>query len=235
MHTEGLLHIFNITRSKETTYLAGMKCQHIHLLHSTKAGRAHIFAPTLVFPMSPAQPYPLLNAVSSALEAPWSQANESLILAPFTYITSRSGKETCTLLIEALNVWLAVPHEQLKVIRHIVRMLHSASLMIDDIEDGPQLRRGRPVAHKVYGIPQTINSANYVYFLAYKELAILRRLGEESAAKDLDLVVTEELLNVHRGQGLEIVWRDLLQCPTEEEYISMVNNSTSLILRQANH
>ncbi|KAJ8594222.1 terpenoid synthase [Rhizopogon salebrosus TDB-379] len=181
--------------------------------------------------MSPAQPYPLLNAVSSALEAPWSQANESLILAPFTYITSRPGKETCTLLIEALNVWLAVPHEQLTVIRHIVRMLHSASLMIDDIEDGPQLRRGRPVAHKVYGIPQTINSANYVYFLAYKELAILRRLGGESAARDLDLVVTEELLNVHRGQGLEIVWRDLLQCPTEEEYISMVNNKTGGLYR----
>ena len=27
-----------------------------------------------------------------------------------------------------------------------------------------------PVAHKIYGIPQTINSANYVYFLAMNEL-----------------------------------------------------------------
>jgi hypothetical protein len=30
------------------------------------------------------------------------------------------------------------------------------------------------VAHKIYGIPQTINTANYVYFLAYKELFALR-------------------------------------------------------------
>ena len=30
---------------------------------------------------------------------------------------------------------------------------------------------------------------------------------------------------MHRGQGLELLWRDSLQCPTEEEYIGMVNNS----------
>lgn len=30
------------------------------------------------------------------------------------------------------------------------------------------------VAHKIYGIPQTINSANYVYFLAYQALAKIK-------------------------------------------------------------
>jgi len=34
-----------------------------------------------------------------------------------------------------------------------------------------------------------------------------------------------ELLSLHRGQGLDLLWRDSLQCPTEEEYIGMVNNS----------
>lgn len=29
-------------------------------------------------------------------------------------------------------------------------------------------------SHKIYGIPQTINSANYVYFLAYQQLFALR-------------------------------------------------------------
>ncbi len=35
---------------------------------------------------------------------------------------------------------------------------------IDDIEDNSKLRRGIPVAHSVYGVPQTINCANYMYF-----------------------------------------------------------------------
>jgi geranylgeranyl diphosphate synthase, type III len=40
------------------------------------------------------------------------------------------------------------------------------------------------VAHKIYGIPQTINSANYVYFLAYKELFALRALGDSRSRLD---------------------------------------------------
>jgi len=46
---------------------------------------------------------------------------------------------------------------------------------VDDIEDDAQLRRGSPAAHKIYGIPQTINTANYVFFLAYRELFALRQ------------------------------------------------------------
>lgn len=34
-----------------------------------------------------------------------------------------------------------------------------------------------------------------------------------------------ELLNLHRGQGLDILWRDTLMCPTEDQYIDMVNKS----------
>ena len=39
--------------------------------------------------------------------------------------------------------------------------------------------------------------------------------------------LTDELLNLHRGQGLDLFWRDSLQCPTEEEYVDMVNGSAS--------
>lgn len=186
--------------------------------------------------MLSSQRFSLLHSSPSSLQSQWPQANESLLLEPFTYITSKPGEDIRTLLIEAFNVWLAVPSDQLEVIDRVVQMLHNASLMLDDIEDDAQLRRGQPVAHKIYGIPQTINTANYVYFLAYKELSKLRRPGggdddDENVvrvmgASDLDLVVTQELLNIHRGQGMEILWRDLLQCPTEEEYISMVNNKT---------
>ena len=38
-----------------------------------------------------------------------------------------------------------------------------------------------------------------------------------------------ELLSLHRGQGLEILWRDSLRCPSEEEYLKMVNNSKNII------
>ncbi|KAG6830265.1 hypothetical protein H0H93_014090, partial [Arthromyces matolae] len=61
---------------------------------------------------------------------------------------------------------------------------------VDDIEDDSQLRRGQPVAHKIYGIPQTINTANYVFFLAYRELFTLRDHGSNEREQNLDAIVT---------------------------------------------
>jgi geranylgeranyl diphosphate synthase, type III len=84
-------------------------------------------------------------------------------------------------MIASFNVWLQVPHEALQIITRVVEMLHTSSLLylplihfindsIDDVEDGSALRRGFPVAHSIYGVPQTINSANYVYFCALREI-----------------------------------------------------------------
>ena len=52
-------------------------------------------------------------------------------------------------------------------------MLHNASLLIDDIEDNSTLRRGIPVAHNIYGIAHTINSANYMYFVGLEKALTL--------------------------------------------------------------
>ncbi|TFY83754.1 hypothetical protein EWM64_g252 [Hericium alpestre] len=105
--------------------------------------------------------------------------DESTLLEPFTYLSAIPGKEIRGEMIAAFNSWLNVPEDKLILIARVVRMLHNASLLIDDIEDDSQLRRGQPVAHKIYGIPQTINTANYVYFLVYQELFALR--GEAAA------------------------------------------------------
>ncbi|KAL7010031.1 hypothetical protein EMMF5_000050 [Cystobasidiomycetes sp. EMM_F5] len=100
---------------------------------------------------------------------------------------------------------------------------------MDDVEDDSVLRRGSPVAHKIYGIPQTINCANYVYFQAYQKLFELQTHAVDGA--NLLEIVNDELLNLHRGQGMDLYWRDSLTCPTEQEYIDMVSNNTLLTHR----
>ncbi|KAK4921227.1 geranylgeranyl diphosphate synthase 1, partial [Elasticomyces elasticus] len=71
------------------------------------------------------------------------------------------GKDIRSQLIAAFNDWLKVPEESLKIITKVVGMLHTASLLVDDVEDSSLLRRGVPVAHNIFGTAQTINSANY--------------------------------------------------------------------------
>lgn len=138
---------------------------------------------------------------------------------PFTYIENLPGKNIRSKLLVAFNHWMNIPQGKLKEISDIVQMLHNASLMIDDIEDNSCLRRGFPVAHSVYGLANTLNTANYVFFLALEKC---QRLGHPDATK----VYTKQMLELHRGQGMELYWRDNFQCPTESEYKLMTIRKT---------
>ena len=54
-------------------------------------------------------------------------------------------------LLSSFNVWTKVDNDKVRAIGEVVQMLHNASLLLDDIEDNSILRRGIPVAHKIFG------------------------------------------------------------------------------------
>lgn len=184
---------------------------------------------------------------------PWTEQKESILLSPYTYLFSHPGKDIRAQLIAAFNEWLQVPAPALAIITKVIGMLHTASLLVDDVEDSSLLRRGLPVAHSIFGTAQTINSANYVYFVALQELLKLDQLEDSRAgspeAPEVEFVgegkrkrrqrgeavriYTEELVNLHRGQGMDLFWRDTLTVPTEEEYLEMVGNKTGGLFRLA--
>uniref|UniRef100_A0A0R3RY64 Pre-mRNA-splicing factor 18 n=1 Tax=Elaeophora elaphi TaxID=1147741 RepID=A0A0R3RY64_9BILA len=144
---------------------------------------------------------------------------DSELLAPYDYMLKFPGKQFRSQLAKAFNFWLNVDVEVLNSVMGVVEMLHNASLMIDDIEDNSLLRRGLPVTHLIFGIPRTINTANYLYFAALSRCILL---GKFKAVE----IFTEQLLELHRGQGKELYWRDIVQCPTEEEYEKMAIQKT---------
>ncbi|ODQ77068.1 hypothetical protein BABINDRAFT_163802 [Babjeviella inositovora NRRL Y-12698] len=156
-----------------------------------------------------------------------------LINQPFTYLSEIKGKKLRNMLIEAFNNVIHVSNDtpddlptKLEVIMDVVDILHTASLLIDDIEDYTDIRRGKPSAHTVYGIPLTINSGNFMYFRAVD--LVRRFLTPESIE-----IIVKELENFHLGQGMELYWRDTFTCPTEIQYFRMALNKTSGLFRLA--
>ncbi|XP_037905299.1 geranylgeranyl pyrophosphate synthase isoform X4 [Hermetia illucens] len=132
---------------------------------------------------------------------------DEILLQPFAYIQQIPGKQFRAKLALALNHWLQIPDEKFALIGEIVQMLHNSSLL------------GIPVAHSIYGVASTINAANYVLFLALEKVQLL---NHPEATK----VYTEQLLELHRGQGMEIYWRDNFTCPTESGYKLMTIRKT---------
>ncbi|XP_032667449.1 geranylgeranyl pyrophosphate synthase [Odontomachus brunneus] len=144
------------------------------------------------------------------------------LLEPLTYILNTPGKSLRKILAKAFNYWLKIPDDKLQKIDEIVDILHNSSILLDDIEDNAILRRGIPAAHSVYGIAHTINASNYAIIIALEKVMALQH---PEAIK----IFTEQLLELHRGQGADIYWRDNHICPTEFEYrITVVKKTGGL-------
>ncbi|KAF2651560.1 geranylgeranyl pyrophosphate synthetase [Lophiostoma macrostomum CBS 122681] len=168
------------------------------------------------------------NGTSLSVEPlePQTSHYETIVRLPFDYVAASPSKGIREKLIQAFNAWFAVPPTTLNHITTAIGILHTASLLSDDIQDNSPLRRGIPAAHTIYGTPQTINSANYMYFAALKEL-------QSCSNRQVLSIFTEELLQLHIGQGMDLYWRDMLQCPTQAEYFDMANRKTGSLFRLA--
>ncbi|KAJ1917922.1 Geranylgeranyl pyrophosphate synthase [Mycoemilia scoparia] len=151
---------------------------------------------------------------------------DKILLEPFEYLKSIPGKNIRTLLIDALNIWLLVDEKHLEILKDIISSLHVGSMIIDDIEDSSDLRRGAPAAHKVYGVPLSINCSCYVYMIALAQISQFRN-------PDMNIVFSENMKLLHKGQGMDIYWRDAFICPSEEEYLEMISYKTGGLFKMA--
>ena len=148
-----------------------------------------------------------------------SHLDASALIAPCNYIQSLPSKRFRMSLIEALHVWLQVPEKELKVIKKVAEMLHSASLMLDDIEDNSPLRRGKTATHLIFGSAQAINSSTFLYLSAVQAIQATQNQVMMS-------VLLEELQNLYVGQSWDLYWKFHLRCPTKSKYFAMVDKKT---------
>jgi geranylgeranyl pyrophosphate synthase/predicted secreted hydrolase len=87
--------------------------------------------------------------------------------------------------------WLALPE-----------MMHVGSLIVDDVEDRSDVRRGGPTVHKIWGEAQAINSGTAAYFIG-TGLLMTERLSDASKLRLYELYF-ETMRAGHAGQALDI-------------------------------
>ncbi|KAJ4253874.1 geranylgeranyl pyrophosphate synthetase [Fusarium torreyae] len=156
---------------------------------------------------------------NSQLGQTWSISQyEDMILQPQKYLEMMPSKGFRNAVIDGLEVWYQVPEKSLTVIREIINLLHSSSLMFDDIEDNSPLRRGYPATHVIFGVNQTINSASLLILKALKAAEVLSPRAMR--------VLIDILIEGHIGQGMDLYWTYHTTIPTEEEYFTMVDGKT---------
>ncbi|CAG8302891.1 unnamed protein product [Penicillium salamii] len=163
------------------------------------------------------------------------------VLDAYSYINSLPSKNVRLRLILALDSWYKVPGKSLLIIEGVINFLHSSSLLLDDIQDDSSLRRGKPVAHQIFGTAQTINTATY---LINEALCLVQMLSPSavsvysgmpnpsySPGEFSTLTLAEEMRNLHLGQSYDLHWSHHSQKPTPEEYFNMVDGKTGGLFR----
>lgn len=120
----------------------------------------------------------------------------------------RDGKRWRPFLLAC--VWRALHNEQtplpdaLKKLAIAVECFHKASLIHDDIEDGDQMRYGRPALHVEQGVPVAINAGDLLIGEGYRLIASAE-VSADVRAQMLS-IAAEGHRTLCLGQGEELAW-----------------------------
>ena len=149
----------------------------------------------------------LPTSVESGMDIP---GLGSALLDPVREFVSRDSKQVRAQLVR-IGFSLAnddskrlVPAQEvlLDCLACVVEALHAGSLMIDDIQDADETRRGKTALHMQIGVPLAINAANWLYFWP----ADLLRQQALAPAMELEIyrLFHKTMMRAHQGQALDL-------------------------------
>ncbi|MCA9563262.1 MAG: polyprenyl synthetase family protein, partial [Myxococcales bacterium] len=161
----------------------------------------------------------LLNTAGQSSEGP------SPLLEPVRDFLGRGGKRFRTRLVE-MSYRLAggLDGGPDPALGAAVELLHAGSLIVDDIQDASEVRRGQESLHRRFGVPMALNTGNWLYFAAMETLLSANLAATQGLA--VQRLAVRTLLRCHQGQGLDLDTRVDAVSPSRLE--SMVAQITGL-------
>jgi len=154
---------------------------------------------------------------------------------PLWDFLSYGGKRWRPVLFLLISESLGADMNKISDFLVIPEIAHNGTIIIDDIEDNADLRRGKPALHKVYGEDTAINCGNAMYFLPLQVVEDHKgKLSIETLYRVYSIYL-EEMRNLHYGQALDITWHKgvLKKEPNVDEYLQMTAFKTGTLSRMA--
>jgi geranylgeranyl pyrophosphate synthase len=118
----------------------------------------------------------------------------------------------------------------------IPEVIHNGTLVVDDIEDSSELRRGKPCTYRIYGVDIAVNAGNSMYYLPLLPLMEKRARIPPEELRDVYEIYVQEMINLSMGQAMDIAWHRGIASADEldeEDYLQMCTYKTGTLARMA--
>jgi geranylgeranyl pyrophosphate synthase len=161
------------------------------------------------------------------------EAIRKALADPVWEFLNRGGKRWRPVLFLLIAEALRGDVEKIKDFAILPELAHNGSIIIDDIEDQGEMRRGKPCSHKIFGLDVAINTGNFLYFLPMLVFIKNPSLPKESLLKAYE-AFAQEMINIHIGQATDIHWhKGGKEDISEDEYLQMCAYKTGCLSRMA--
>ena len=106
----------------------------------------------------------------------------------------------------------------------VIEYLHTATLLHDDVVDGAETRRARQTARKIWGNEVSILSGDYLFAMAFYQLAKMRN-------EEILRLMSDTTTKMARGELLQLTRS--FEVSDEEEYFEIIINKTACLFAAA--
>ena len=158
------------------------------------------------------------------------------VAEPIWEILDRGGKRWRPALFLLICEALSKSSEDCLDFAIIPEVIHNGTLIVDDIEDSSELRRGKPCTYRVFGVDIAVNAGNAMYYLPLLPLMEKKTEFPAETLRDVYEVYVQEMINLSLGQAMDITWhRGIANADAldEEDYLQMCAYKTGTLARMS--
>ena len=162
------------------------------------------------------------------------KAAQEVLIKPIQEFLGRGGKRWRPALFLLITQAVGGNLKKVKDFLIIPEFCHEGSIIIDDIEDNGELRRGKPCLHRIFGLDVAINAGNFLYFLPLITLIKNKNKFKPEVLLLAYETYIREMINIHLGQGTDIFWhKGKAKKINQKEYLQMCAFKTGCLSRLA--
>jgi geranylgeranyl pyrophosphate synthase len=158
------------------------------------------------------------------------------IAEPIWEILDRGGKRWRPALFLLICETLGRTSDDCLDFAIIPEVIHNGTLIIDDLEDSSELRRGKPCTYRIFGVDIAVNAGNAMYYLPLLPLTEKKAQLPAETLRDIYEVYVQEMINLSLGQAMDITWhRSMANADdlNEEDYLQMCAYKTGTLARMS--